>query len=224
MQSTDLRSLLGNAFRPQETALVVIDVQNDFCAPGGFFDRVGHPLESVHRAVDRLEALLPAARAAGVQPILVRGIYDEQYVSDAMRARHERMGYPLDVCIGGTWGAEFYRLQPDAGDLLVTKHRYSAFIGTELTVLLRSKGITSLVLGGVATNVCVESTARDAFMLDYHVMVLADCCGTYDEGLHAGTLENIRRSFGIVSTSDEVMGVWEDTTVKTRQREEIPAT
>jgi ureidoacrylate peracid hydrolase len=204
----DLGTLLADQFRPDKTALVVVDVQNDFCAPGGWFDRVGHPLDMVHRAVDRIEALIPEARAAGVTPVFIRATYDEPFVSDAMRARHARADYPLDVCISDQWGSEFFQIGPEPGDLVVTKHRYSAFINTDLPLLLRSRGITSLILCGVATNVCVESTARDAFMLDYHVMVLSDCSGTYDQSLHDATMENIRRSFGVVATSDEVIATW----------------
>jgi ureidoacrylate peracid hydrolase len=205
----DLERLLTGYFRPERTALLVVDVQNDFCAPGGFFDRVGHPLGMVHEAVDRIEALLPQARAAGVTPIFIRAIYDEPYVSEAMRARHVRGDYPLDVCISDQWGSEFFRVAPEPDDLIVVKHRYSAFINTDLPLLLRSREITSLVLCGVATNVCVESTARDAFMLDHHWMVVSDCCGTYSRSLHDATLENIHRSFGVGTTSDELMTAWE---------------
>lgn len=206
--AVDLESLLGGEFSPDRTALVVVDVQNDFCARGGFFDRVGHDLAMVHAAIDRLEHVLSAARAADVAPIFVRTTYDEPYVSAPMRARYERLGYPLDVLISDTWGAEFFQIAPEAGDLVVTKHRYSAFIDTDLPLHLRSHGITSLILTGVATNVCVESTARDAFMMDYHVMLLEDCCATYSQVLHDTTLENIWRSFGIVADSAELMAAW----------------
>lgn len=205
---SNLESLLAEEFRPEKTAFVVIDVQNDFCAPGGFFDRVGHPLEMVHAAVNRLETTLPAARAAGLQVVFARGIYDDQYVSDAMRARHDRMGYDLDVCISDTWGSQFFQLAPAPEDVIVSKHRYSAFIDTDLPLVLRSRGITSLILGGVATNVCVESTARDGFMLDYHIMVLSDCSATYSQSLHDATMENIHRSFGVVADSRELIAAW----------------
>jgi ureidoacrylate peracid hydrolase len=206
----DVQTLLTGHFAPEQTALVVVDVQNDFCAAGGFFDKVGHPLEMVHRAVDRLETVISEARAVGVTPIFIRAIYDEQYVSEAMRARHVRQDYPLDVCISDQWGSEFFQLRPEPNDIIVVKHRYSAFINTDLPLVLRSRGIKSLILGGVASNVCVESTARDGFMLDYHVMVLSDCSGTYSQELHDATMENIRRSFGVVATADELIGAWEN--------------
>ena len=204
-----IEDLVVDAFAPERTALVVIDVQNDFCAPGGFFDKIGHPLDSVHRAVDRIEALLPAARAAGLTTVFVRGIYDPPYVSDVVRARNDRMDYPDETCVSGTWGAEYFKLRPEPGDIEIVKHRYSAFIDTGLPAMLRASKITSLILAGVATNVCVESTARDGYMLDHYVMVLEDCCGTYDQTLHEGTLENVRRSFGVVARSDELMNAWE---------------
>jgi ureidoacrylate peracid hydrolase len=201
---------LAGRVDPSTTALIVIDVQNDFCAPDGFFDRIGHDLTAIHAAVDRFVELIPVARAAGLRIIFVRGIYDEHYLSPAMIARHRRMDYPVEHCLEGTWGADFFRVRPDpaAGDLVVSKHRYSAFIDTDLPAILRANGIENLVVGGVATNVCVESTARDAYMHDYHVVFLADCSATYDRALHESTLENIRRSFGIVATSDEVVRIW----------------
>ncbi len=195
---------------PGTTALVVVDVQNDFCAEGGFFARIGHDLTAIHAAVDRFARLLPVARAAGVRVIFVRGIYDEHYLSPAMIARHERMGYPVEHCLEGTWGADFFRVRPKPGDLVVSKHRYSAFVDTDLPAILRANAIENLVIGGVATNVCVESTARDAYMHDYHVVFLSDCSATYDASLHASTLENIRRSFGIVAAADDVAGIWSE--------------
>jgi ureidoacrylate peracid hydrolase len=199
---------LGQCVDPDVTALIVVDVQNDFCAPQGFFDRIGHDLTAIHAAVDRFLEFIPAARAAGVRVIFVRGIYDEHYLSPAMIARHRRMGYPIDHCLEGTWGADFFRVSPEPGDLVVSKHRYSAFVDTDLAAILRAGSIENLIVGGVATNVCVESTARDGYMRDYHIVFLADCSATYDEELQRATLENIRRSFGIVATSDEVSRVW----------------
>jgi ureidoacrylate peracid hydrolase len=100
---------------------------------------------------------------------------------------------------------------------VVTKHRYSAFVDTELQALLRSNRIENLLLAGVATNVCVESTARDAFMFDYRVTVLSDCTGTYSETLREATLENMRRAFGTVATSTEVTRIWASLPARVRR-------
>jgi ureidoacrylate peracid hydrolase len=199
---------LARRVDPGRSALLLIDFQNDFCAPGGFYDRVGNSLDMGQAAARRAAAFMRTAREAGVLVVLVRCVYDAPYVSDVMREWYEYKGFPLEYCCDGTWGAEFYEIEPEPGDLVVTKHRYSAFVDTELKAVLRSNRVENLLLAGVATNVCVESTARDAFMFDYRVTVLSDCTGTYSQALHDATLENMRRAFGTVATSTEVTRIW----------------
>src|SRR3990172_9578342 len=147
---------------PRSTRLLVIDVQNDFLADGGWFDRHGEDLKPMRDAVDNILELLPIARSAGVQPIFVRATYDRIWLSPPMLERHARVGLDVDHSQEGTWGAEFYKVQPEPGEMIITKHRYSAFIDTPLNTLLRAQGVENLIFTGVTSNVCVESTARDA--------------------------------------------------------------
>ena len=196
---------------PRTTALLTVDVQNDFCAEGGFFDHRGFDLTGIHGAVDHLVGFLPAVRAVGVPPVFVRAHYDREYWSDAMRERVRRnLGEDEEHCRSGTWGAEFFRVGPEPGEEVVTKHRYSGFIGTGLDDLLRGRGIENLLLAGITSNVCVESTARDGFMLDYHIVFLEDCTAAPDPDSHRATLVNIRRFFGIVATTGDVTAIWRD--------------
>src|SRR5690606_10264366 len=123
---------------PGKTALVVIDIQNDFCAPGGYFDRTGADLSLVEPAVNNLAELVDAARAAGVMPIFVRSHYDEVYLSEAQNARRRRVGWKMPLCVQGTWGVEFYKIAPAEGEVVVTKHRYDPFFNTDLELILRS--------------------------------------------------------------------------------------
>ena len=113
------------------------------------------------------------------------------------------------ICLEGSWGAEFYRVEPEAGEPVVIKHRYSAFVDTDLELILRSRGIKTLVLCGVASNVCVESTARDGYMRDYYIVLVDDCSAAYDPAKHAATLSNIAHHFGVVVTADEVIDAWQ---------------
>jgi ureidoacrylate peracid hydrolase len=195
---------------PATTRLLVVDVQNDFLADGGWFANHGHDLEAMRRAVDNIERFLPVARAAGVRPVFIRAIYDEKWLSKPMLERHQLVGLDRQHCQEGTWGAEFYVVRPQPGDDVVVKHRYSAFIGTELAPLLRAQGVENLLIVGVTTNVCVESTARDGYMLDYHVVLVEDCTASYSEEPHRATLANIRRAFGRVVTAAEVAAVWRE--------------
>jgi ureidoacrylate peracid hydrolase len=193
---------------PETTRLVVVDVQNDFAADGGWFDRSGQDLTLLRQAIDDLVEFIPVARAAGVRPIFVQAIYDEKWLSRPMLERHQLVGFDTKHCQSGTWGAEFYKVAPEDGDDVIVKHRYSAFIGTELDPLLRAQGVENLIFTGITTNVCVESTARDAYMHDYHVVVVSDLTASYAQAPHEATLDNIRRAFGRVVTSAEILDVW----------------
>jgi ureidoacrylate peracid hydrolase len=193
---------------PATTRLVIVDVQNDFLADGGWFDRSGQDLSLMRRAVEDLVGFIPVARAAGVGPIFIQAIYDEKWLSRPMLERHELVGFDTRHCQSGTWGAEFYEVAPEPGDDVIVKHRYSAFVGTELDPLLRAQGVENLIMTGVTSNVCVESTARHAYMLDYHILVVSDLSASYAQAPHEATLDNIRRAFGRVVTSEEIVSAW----------------
>lgn len=194
---------------PAHTAVLVIDVQNDFCAPGGYYAKTGADLGPIEAMVPRLERCLDAARAAGVPVVFVQAIYDDVYWSPVQKERHiRRFGAVQPCCRSGTWGAEFYRVRPRAGELVVRKHRYSAFHGTEMDVLLRSRGIRTVVLAGVATNVCVETAARDAFMHDYYVVVAGDCVAARTEAYHRAALANVEGHFGVVAPAEAIAAAW----------------
>lgn len=193
---------------PQNSALLVIDVQNDFIAEDGFADKVGWPLEHNRRAVAHLEQLLAAARHSQVPVIFVKSNYDEIFLSLPMRERNDRQELHLPRCIRGTWGEEFYVVQPGPEEAVVTKHRYSAFIDTELNAVLRALNVQTLILTGVFTEVCVESTARDGYFLDYYIVIVSDCCGTTAEAAHAGVLGRCERDFGVVATGKEITEIW----------------
>jgi ureidoacrylate peracid hydrolase len=195
---------------PAKTRLLVVDVQNDFLADGGWFAKHGQELTGMRAAVEKVDRFIGVARAAGVRPIFIQAIYDEKWLSKPMLERHALVGLDSAHCQEGTWGAEFYVVKPEPDDDVIVKHRYSAFVGTELDPLLRAQGVENLVLVGVTSNVCVESTARDGYMRDYHIVMVEDCTAGYSEELHQATLANIRRAFGRVVTSDEIVSRWQE--------------
>lgn len=208
MADVDIRTMLRANLNRTETALIVVDVQNDFCAPGGYFDKTGADLAPIDPAVDRMAELIAAARTADVAVIFVRSFYDPIYLSRAQNERRRRVGWDIPLCRQGTWGVEFYRLSPKPEEVVVTKHRYDAFFNTDLELVLRSNGIRNVTLCGVATNVCVESTARSAFFRDFEVVVASDCCAARNLHAHEAALENVRRHFGMVATGAEIQEVW----------------
>ena len=116
------------------------------------------------------------------------------------------------VCAKGTWGAEIFEdqpnLQPQSNETTIIKHRYSAFVNTDLDLILKALQIKTLLVTGTATNVCVESTARHAHMIDYNIIFLHNLTATGDAGAHEATLDNIRKYFGFVISSDDIQAYW----------------
>jgi ureidoacrylate peracid hydrolase len=165
---------------------------------------------------ERLPAVLDTARSAGALVVFIRNVYSTErnaYLSDVwleqmLRRRGE--SYTVrDVCGADSWQGDFYeRIEPRRGEPVVTKHRYGAFHNTDLETILRVHGIRTVVLTGVATNACVETTAREAFVRDYYVVFTSDGTACYSDEAHEATLRTIDKYFGVVVSVDDVMDVW----------------
>ena len=208
-------STLSDKVDPQHSALILVDVLNDFCAEGGAMHREGRDLTLVKRMMPRLERLLDAARSAKVPCVWIRCAYNtgpNHYLSEVWleQAKRRRNGayVQFPVCELGEWNGDFYQVKPLPDEVIVTKHRYGAFESTDLDLILRSRGIRSVIMTGVATNVCVETTARQAFMRDYYVVFTSDCSATYSQAAHDATLFNLEHFFGEVVTSEQVIACW----------------
>jgi ureidoacrylate peracid hydrolase len=201
-----LRSL-EEQVRPAHTALVVVDMQNDFCAEGGYLQRTRaasakNPIDFAanERIADRIGVLAAKARAAGATVAWLRSVYDFKYLEPAHIAKREGEG----CCMEGSWGADWFRIRPEEGDVVVTKHTFSGFHQTPLHEQLQARGVRTLVMTGVATNVCVDSTLRHGFFLGYHIVVAEDCVGSGNQAGHEGTLATVRVNFGSVVPADRV--------------------
>ncbi len=207
---------LEQKVNPKHTALLVIDIQNDFCHDEGLLARQGRDLSLGHQMLPRLIHLLEQARKQEMEIIFTQHINSEATLSPVAIEQRQRLfpGISENVCQEGSWGAQFCQIEPLPHELIVKKHRYSAFIDTNLNLLLRSKKIKTLVITGVATNACVESTARDGFMEDYYIVFLSDCTATPVIPDQETTLRNIDRYFGVVTTSDAVINVWRTVDMK----------
>ncbi|MFQ5850751.1 MAG: cysteine hydrolase family protein [Candidatus Binatia bacterium] len=194
---------------PELACLIVVDVQNDFCSPEGAAAQRGEDVSAAVEMVPRLIDLIKEARRAALPVVYIKTIHSEWTDSPSWLYRKPQGG-DLKTCREGTWGVEFYDgISPLPDERIVIKHRYSAFINTDLNTVLKAKGIQSVLVTGVATNVCVETTARDAFMYDYYVTMVEDCAAAYNRSLHEATLENIRRHFGLVASSGEIIAAWQ---------------
>lgn len=209
-----LRALtLADKIDPRTTALLVIDVQNDYIHPEGYIASIGGDISSCVAMVPRLLRFVDAARAAGVTIIHTRNWHRPETDSPAWLDRLARGGRTQEerACRAGTWGAQFYEIEPLPGEEIVSKFRYDAFLGTNLEFLLRARGIRTVICIGTATNICVESTARAALMRDFHLVMVEDCAASPDMDAHRATMKTLAHSFGEVTTADKVEAIWSPT-------------
>jgi ureidoacrylate peracid hydrolase len=200
---------------PARTALLVIDMQNDFCKPEGFFAGAGHDVSTCQAAVDRTRALLGEVRPLGIPVFWSRSINPEPpvYKLPPLRFRAPRESAHFQEKVGGTncfmpgsWGAEIVDDLPvGADDPVFDKPRYDVFHGTRLEQELQARGLDTIAVAGVTTNCCVETTTRDGFIRDYHMLVLSDCVAAFGNewDLHEASLRNLELFFAVVATADD---------------------
>jgi ureidoacrylate peracid hydrolase len=210
------------SFDLAQTAVIVVDMQNDFGSPEGMFARAGIDLAGIRATIEPTRKVLASARRAGMKVVYLKMAFRSD-LSDAgapnapnwlkhlpMKAGESVTapdGSPSRVLIRDTWNTEIVEeLSPEPGDAVVYKHRYSGFFETDLDAMLKGWGVRNLVFTGCTTSVCVESTIKDAMFRDYHCLVLEDCTAeAIGAGLprsnHDATLLVIQLLVGWVSDS-----------------------
>ena len=197
---------------PASTALVVVDIQTDFAAPEGLMGSFGADLAPVEAAIDRIEALVAAARKAGVTMAFMRVVTRPETDPAVLKTLMARRGMPGGeaICRADDGGANYYRVAPLPGDIEIEKLMFDSFHGTDLDQQLKARGIDTVVMTGVSTECCVDSTARSAFHYGYNVFVVSDACAAYEPGLHAATLAVLEKNLALLAVSDAVIEAWRD--------------
>ncbi|MDQ8044420.1 MAG: isochorismatase family cysteine hydrolase [Solirubrobacteraceae bacterium] len=202
----------------ERTALLLVDVQNAFLDPGGLVARMaGGVLESTYTdTIEPTATLIAAARSAGVPIIYTQHAYQPDY-SDAgfigteiFARRFADAAVPDEAksLSTGSWEADIFpALAPEPGDIMLPKNRFDAFLGTPLEQHLTRLGIDTIVVAGLVTTICVESTIRDAAMRDYRVHAVTDAIGDAS-AVHADGLARITETFALPTTSAEVAQAW----------------
>lgn len=192
---------------PARTALIVVDIQNDFAGPSGLLKRVGVDMALPSAAIDRIEELIPAARSAGATIAFMRVVTTPETDSDALKALYARKGRPggQAICRADDGGADYYRVSPQPGDIEIAKLLFDSFHGTDLEAQLRARGIDTLLMTGVATDCCVDTTARAAFHRGFHVFIVSDACASYEQDLHDATLKVLHKNCALLTTADAVL-------------------
>ena len=198
MEKVPLRSL-GALAGPERAAVLVVDVQRVF---------TGLPLfPPVAGVLGTLRRFLDGARALGVPVVVVRIAVPPELSSSVWRRQFP--GLDAAFVAPGTRNVEPEPgFEPREGDIVVTKSRYSAFVGTPLEAILRARDVRTVVAAGLTTDVCVGATARDAFQRDLHVVTLADCCAEMTQARHEAALGTLAENFGTVCSSTELLALW----------------
>ncbi|MCF3944231.1 cysteine hydrolase family protein [Oceanobacillus alkalisoli] len=194
-----------------KAALLLVDLQNDFCHPEGTAGKRGKDIHAFHEQMKHMKNLLETARKFKVPVIHVISEHSAWTESPSAIERFGRTNQKrnLSYCEPGSWGAEIHDdFSPLPGEKVVVKNRYSAFVQTNLELLLRSNGIRHLTIIGAYTNVCIDTTARDAFMRDFFVTVPSNCVVSDNEQLHYAALKLLQGTFAKVVHSVEVKKQW----------------
>ena len=199
---------LVDMVRPEHTALIVIDVQNDFCAAGGA--RMKGDLTTIEAMKEPTRRMVETARVVGVPVVYTQTQNDAEHDNGPILARRQRVGLGgAKYTIPGTWGWEISDfIAPRPGEVSVPKWHHSGFTNPKLDATLRRLGVQTLLFTGIATNGCVEATVRDAFARGYYAVVLADCVGAYDLDLQRYSLKNMATHFALICSTQAVQEAW----------------
>lgn len=205
-------------FPLEHTALVVIDMQRDFCEPGGFGEKLGNDITLTRSIIPTVRAMLDAAREKGMTVVHTREGHRPD-LSDCPRAKLERgrkqgagigdMGPMGRILVRGEYGHDIVEeLYPIDGEIVIDKPGKGAFFATDLDLILRTRGVTHLIVCGVTTHVCVSTTIREANDRGYDCVLLSDCSAAFDVNDHEATVRSIHQQggiFGWATTSPEII-------------------
>ena len=216
------------SFQASDTALIVVDMQNAYASPGGYIDLAGFDISGARSCIENIGKTIAACRQAGVLVTYLQNGWDAAYQdaggplspnlkkSNAFKTMRKRPELWGTLLAKGGWDYDIIdELPPAEGDLVIPKPRYSGFFNSSLDSAMRSRGIRNLVFVGIATNVCVESTLRDAFHLEYSCLMLDDATNQIGpDFIRQATIFNVTKFFGWVGQTEDFCAA-----LKTQEKE-----
>ena len=205
-----VRDTLDELVDPAVTALLVVDVQNDFCHPDGLFAKAGKDVAMMREALPRIRRTVTEAQSLGIRTVFIKQttLPDGRSDSPAWLRFKTRDGKSPGYTLSGSWGWEVDEgLTVRPQDWVVEKYRPDAFVYTSLDQMLRVNGIESVVVLGFVTEGCVESTVRGASYHDYYTLVVRDCVASPSAVLHAGSMRLFEARYPIVTSAD-LLATW----------------
>lgn len=201
---------------PKHAALVIVDIQNDFCMRKNEDGSISFAVPMYEPMLGNVKQLIAAARDAGVLVVYLLHTTLPDFRNESpprirylMNARGTNDPDDIEMfTLEGSWGWQVVdEITPEPGDVRIRKHRSSGFIGTTMDLVLKNSNIKTLIMTGMVTEGCVESTARDGLFYDYYIVMLPDCVGSADAEAHEDSLRFMSKRFD-KATSNEVMKIW----------------
>jgi len=201
---------------PDDAALIVVDMQNSFLEDGGSMDRMGFDVDRMKEALPGCVELVETAREAGIPVIFTRYVLEEDFSDGGVLLDLMPEMAEAEALVEGSWDMEIVpELAPEPDDIVIDKNRPSSFIGTELDDIVAEQGIEQLVVCGVTTNCCVESTVRDASQYDIEPFMVEDATAEWDDERYEVALRSMDMLFAeVVSTEHVVETVQEELAVE----------
>lgn len=213
----------------ERSALIVVDMQNAYCSPGGYLDRVGFDVSGSAPVIAETRRTIDACKASGMTVIYLQNGFEPDgsdiggptapvwHKSNALRFMRENPDWSGRLITRGGWDhAIVDELTPAPGDLVIQKSRYSGFAGTNLDQILSARRIETVLVCGVATNVCVESTIRDAYHREYFPVMITDATMAAGPGAQEASEFNVLRFFGWLTTGPDLRRALTSNTGETR--------
>jgi ureidoacrylate peracid hydrolase len=204
---------------PRHTALVIIDLQKDFCSSDGALAALGSDVSPCSAVAGRIADFLPRVRGRLSFVAFFQLIYDLEKLSESQQERLIRDGKPI-ICAPGSMGSELF-IHPSSDDLVFTKHRYSAFSNERFRKILQERSITTVAVAGVDTHICVEGTVRQGYDLGYRMLVLSDLVATRssESARHENSLALCERYFALTLTSDKFIDILQNQMIMAQQND-----